>query len=55
MYNFGGLDLPTVNPFVQTMLQGLKRLHAKPVQKKPMTVPILADMVEDANSALICK
>ena len=37
---------------MQTILQGLKQLHAKPVQKKkPMTVPILADMVEDANSS----
>ena len=51
VHNVAGLQSPTTNPLVQTMLQGLKRLHAKPVQKKkPMTVSILADMVEDVNS-----
>jgi len=41
------IDSAMVNPLVQTALQGLTQLHAK---KKPITVPILTDMVEDANS-----
>ena len=52
VHNVAGLVSPTADPLVQTILQGLKRLHAKPVQKKKlMTAQILANMVEDVNSS----
>jgi len=52
VHNMAGLQSPTTNPLVQTTLQGLKRIHAKPVKKKkPVDVLILSDMVEDAKSS----
>ena len=51
VHSLAGLDSPTDRPFVQATLQGLRRMWCKPVQKrKPMTIEILADMVQDTNS-----
>ena len=47
-----GLVSPTVSPFVKATLEGLQRSLAKPVNKKePLTVEILAKMVEDAQQS----
>ena len=47
-HNLAGLESPTQSPLVQTTLEGVKRLLAKPVQKKkPVSLDILADLVED--------
>ena len=34
VHHFATLESPTTNPLVQTILQGLKWLHAKPAQKE---------------------
>ena len=49
MHNLAGLESPTQSPLVQTTLEGLRRLLARPVQKKsPVSVDILVDLVEDS-------
>ena len=49
-HNLAGLSSPTEMPLVQTTLQGLRRLLAKPIQKKePITVEMLQAMVEDVD------
>ena len=49
-HSLAGLLSPTETPLVQTTLQGLRRLLAKPIQKKePMTVEMLQAMVRDVN------
>ena len=51
VHSLAGLDSPTDRPFVQATLQGLRRMWCKLVQKRrPMTIEILADMVQDTNS-----
>ena len=51
VHSLAGLDSPTDRAFVQATLQGLRRMWCKPVQKrKPITIEILADMVQDTNS-----
>ena len=47
-HNLAGLESLTQSPLVQTTLEGVRRLLAKPVQKKrPVSSDILADLVED--------
>lgn len=49
-HNLAGLESPTQSPLVQTTLEGVRRLLAKPVQKKsPVSMNILADLVEDCS------
>ena len=51
VHSLAGLDSPTDRPFLQATPQGLRRMRCKPVQKrKPTTIEILADMVQDTNS-----
>jgi len=51
--SLAGLEFPANSFFVQTMLQGIRRSCCKPVlTKKPMTVDMLASMVEDPNAHL---
>ena len=53
VHSLAGLDSPMDKPIVQTILQGLKRILCKPVQKrKSVTTEILADMVQDTNKQL---
>ena len=48
VHSLAGLESPTQFSLVQTTLEGVRRLLAKPVQKKsPVSVDILADLVED--------
>ena len=50
VHSSSGLPSPTSCTFVQTTLQGLQRMLAKPVTKKtPVSVELLAKMVEDAT------
>ena len=50
VHSTAGLVSPTVSPFVKATLEGLQRSLAKPVNKKePLTVEMLAKMVEDAQ------
>ena len=49
VHSLAGLDSPAQSPLVQTTLEGLRRLLARPVLKKnPVSVDILADLVEDS-------
>ena len=49
-HSLAGLPSPTETPLVQTTLQGLCRLLAKPIKKKePMTVEMLQAMVRDVD------
>jgi len=55
VHSLAGLPSPTSNPIVQETFQDIKRIWAKPVQKrKPMPTEILADMAKDtlANPTL---
>ena len=48
-HSLSGLLSPTASPFVQIVLDGLKRAHAKPVKKKePFTVEMLKAIADDA-------
>ena len=50
-HSLAGLPSPTEATLVQTTLKGLRRLLAKPIQKKePITVEILQAMVRDVDS-----
>ena len=45
-----GLPSPTNNPFIKTVLDGLRRTLAKPtVKKTPLSIEILRAMVEDTK------
>lgn len=49
-HDMAGITSPTSGVLVQTTLQGLRRLLAKPVQKKePITIEMLRVMVDDAD------
>ena len=55
VHSLAGLPSPTHNPIVQETFQGIKRIWAKPVQKrKPMPTEILSGMAKDtlANPTL---
>ena len=48
-HSLSGLPSPTASPFVQIVLDGLRRAHAKPVKKKePFTVEMLKAIADDA-------
>ena len=48
-HSLSGLPSPAANPFVQVVLDGLRRTYAKPVRKKePFTVEMLTAIVNDA-------
>lgn len=48
-HSMAGLPSPTTDPFIHTVLDGLKRSLAKPVNKKePFTSDMLRSIVEDA-------
>ena len=48
-HSSSGLPSPTASPFVQIVLDGLRRAHAKPVKKKePFTVEMLKAIADDA-------
>ena len=50
-HTLAGLESPVNATFVQATLQGIRRSCCKPVRKKkPVTVDMLADMVENMNS-----
>ena len=49
VHNLAELESPTQSPLVQTTLEGLRRLLARPLQKKsPVSLDILTDLVEDS-------
>ena len=49
-HSMAGIPSPTTSPFVQAMLEGLKRTLAKPVCKKSLfTVEMLQAIVRDAR------
>ena len=49
VHSLASLDSPAQSSLVQTTLEGLRRLLARPVLKKnPVSVDILADLVEDS-------
>lgn len=53
-HSLAGLESTTHNPLVQATLEGLKRMLAKPVNKKaPMTAEILTEIVEDTMKSPI--
>ena len=48
-HSLSGLPSPTASPFVQIVLDGLRRAHAKEVKKKePFTVEMLKAITDDA-------
>ena len=50
-HSLAGLESPANSPFVQAVLQGIRRVCCKPIQKKkPITADMLADMVENLNA-----
>ena len=50
-HSMAGLPSPTSDPFVRTVLEGLKRVLAKPTTKKaPFTAEMLKRITEDALS-----
>ena len=49
-HSLAGVPSQTETPLIQTTIQGLRRLLAKPIRKKePMTVEMLQAMVKDAD------
>ena len=51
VHYLAGLQSPTHSPLVITTAEGLRRMLAKPVQKKaPVSVDILAKIVQNAEA-----
>ena len=51
VHSLAGVQSPIHSPLVQTTAEGLRRLLARPVQKKaPMSVDILSEIVENAEA-----
>ena len=50
VHSLAGIASPAASPFVQRTLEGIRRMLAKPVQKKePVTAEMLAELVADTN------
>ena len=50
IHSSAGITSPSTHPFVKAALEGLKRIHARPVVKKePLTVEMLEMIVDNAE------